>query len=52
MGSNFIVVVKYKNEDRIVLHSAKSGYKEAKEVKNYLQQLGHIAEVIPIAELK
>lgn len=52
MGSNFIVVAKYKDEDRIVLHSAKKEYKEAKEVKDYLQGLGHIAEVIPIGNLK
>lgn len=52
MGSNYIVVAKYKDENRIVFHSAYGKYSRAIDVKKYLENLGHIAEVIEISDLK
>lgn len=52
MGSNFIVVAKYKDENSIVFHSAYDKYSRARETKEYLENIGHIAEVIEISHLK
>ncbi|MGU8921466.1 hypothetical protein ACV3UV_12215 [Clostridium perfringens] len=52
MGSNYIVVAKYKGENRIVLHSSYGEYSKAIDTKEYLKNLGHIAEVIEIGHLK
>lgn len=50
-GSKFIVVVKYKDMNDILFHSAYGEYKIAEETKNYLRGLGHIADVISIGGL-
>lgn len=46
--SNFIVVVKYKDDNRILFHSGTDNYKEAEKTRDYLRSLGHIADVISL----
>lgn len=52
MGSKYIVVAKYKDDDRIVMNMATASYIEALKTKNRLEGLGHIASIIDITNYK
>lgn len=48
MSSRYFVFAKYSDDNRIVLNCTMGNYSEAKKVVDYLEQLGHTADIFEL----